>query len=61
MKLLKRDTANAVTLHVPRCKSSGAETRALISDLHAHCECSDLNMCTANAVTDHKTIVKTMV
>ena len=45
-------TANAVTLHVPRCKSSGAETRALSSDLHAHYECSDFNMCTANAVTD---------
>ena len=38
-------------VYVPCCKSSGTQTRALSSDLHAHLECSDLNMCTANAVT----------
>jgi hypothetical protein len=52
-------TANAVT-DVPRCESSGVEAWALSSDLHAHCGCSDVNMCTANAVTFHLPAVITV-
>ena len=58
-------TASAVTLHAPRCKSSGDKPWALSSDLtKAYCESSDFVdtwESVTNVTTNHKTIVKTMV